>query len=753
MGPCPPSRASTVSLPDRPAGEYAHHACRPPPTCPETAIAKQDDADRPTAGDTEGVGSLVAGGARLSTYADLLANRNYRRWFSASLASSLGDWVGLVALQALVITLSPPGSRAGLFALGGIMMARLLPSILIGPVAGVLADRYDRKRLMVFTDLARGGLFVGIAFSDELTSLFALTFAVECLSLLYMSAKDSSLPTIVARRQLTEANQLNLLLSYGTLPLGAVIATAITALLRLAGVPPHETTAVALLVDAGTFFLGAALMAGLQLPAHGRHGEREEGPGVLAELREGVDFIRGLPLVRSLILGVVGVFFGAGVVVTLGPEFVRSDLGRPPTDWYTLMTAVGVGLVVGILLVPVLTQRFSQERLLPVTMAATGGIAAIIATLPNFPLTLAFGLVLGAAAGLSFVMGYTLLHEKTPDETRGRTFAAFYTGTRISLFTSLGVAPFLAGAIGRGTLILGDWAVTMSGIRITILAGGCTALLSALSAGRGMNRTLEGEPEPRAVSVTTAEPGPRPSGVFIAFEGGEGAGKSTQVKALVSALEAEGHQVVVTREPGGSPVAERIRSVLLEPSPDGMQPRTEALLCAAARAEHVQQVIRPALDEGRIVVCDRFLDSSLAYQGFARGLGDGDVLEINRWATGGLLPDVVVLLHLDPEEGLRRVAERARRRARDRSQGKARGGGSGALLSLGQRGPDRIESQDVEFHRRVAEGYMQLAKRDRDRFVVIDASADAGTVARQVRSRLQAWLPPPPEGPPEASGP
>ncbi|MDQ3974119.1 MAG: dTMP kinase, partial [Actinomycetota bacterium] len=653
----------------------------------------------------------------------------------------MGDWVGLVALQALVVSLSPPGSRMGLFALGGIMMARLLPSVILGPVAGVLADRYDRKRLMVFTDLARGGLFVGIAFSKDLPTLFTLTFVVETLSLLYMSAKDSSLPTIVARRHLTEANQLNLLLSYGTLPLGAVIAAAITAVLRLTGLPPQDATVVALLVDAATFLVGAALLTGLALPEHGRHGDREESPGVLAELREGVEFIRGLPLVRSLILGVVGVFFGAGVVATLGPEFVRSDLGRPETDWYTLMTAVGMGLVAGIVSVPLLTRRFSQERLFPVCMAASGGIAAIIATLPNFSLTLAFGLVLGAAVGLSFVMGYTLVHDKTPDETRGRTFAAFYTGTRISLFASLGIAPFLAGAIGRGTLIVGDLAITMSGVRITMLAGGGMALLSAAVAGRGMYRALEEPPARRAVSLAPDEQtGTRPSGFFIAFEGGDGSGKSTQAKALATALEAEGHDVVVTNEPGGSPLAERIRSALLDPGADGIDARTETLLYAAARAEHVQQVIRPALEAGKVVVCDRFVDSSLAYQGFARDLGHDDVREINRWATGGLLPDAVVLLHLDPEEGLRRVAERARRRAKQ-PRGRART--ARGLVPVEQSGPDRMETEDLEFHRRVAEGYLQLARDDRGRFIVVDASADAGTVARQVRTRLESLLPRP----------
>jgi dTMP kinase len=233
-----------------------------------------------------------------------------------------------------------------------------------------------------------------------------------------------------------------------------------------------------------------------------------------------------------------------------------------------------------------------------------------------------------------------------------------------------------------------------------------------------------------------ASSAPDSGGLFIAFEGVEGSGKSTQVPRLVETLETEGREVVVTREPGGTPVAERIRGVLLDPNSDAMDARTEALLYAAARAEHVSKVIQPALARGAVVICDRFVDSSLAYQGYGRELGEPDVFEINRWAIGGLLPDVVVLLHLDPDEGLRRIAERARRRSPRRLVDAEWGEGW-------ERGEvaDRLEREDAGFHRRVGEGFLKLAKKDRGRFCIVDATADAGTVARQVRSQLHAWLP------------
>ncbi|MBA3622459.1 MAG: MFS transporter, partial [Euzebyales bacterium] len=435
------------------------------------------------------------GGEAVSAYRALLRDRSYRNYFGASLVSSLGDWTGLVALQALVSTLYAQNPRFALFGLGGVMMARLLPSLLIGPVSGVLADRYDRKRLMVAVDLLRGALFVFVALSRNITTLFVLTFAVECLSLLYLAAKDATLPVIVPARHRLEANQLNLLLAYGTLPAGAVIATTITTALVAFGFTGQDATVAVLLVDAASFFVGAAFMSRLRLPEHGRRrtAADEEKPSAVEELREGLRFIRDLPLVRSLIVGVVGVFFGAGVVVTLGPAYVSSSLGRPPTDWPRLMTAVGLGLVGGILATRFVTRRVGEERLFPLCLAATGGVAAVMAWLPTFTLALGFGLVLGAAAGLSFVMGYTLLQANTVDEMRARTFAAFYTATRIALFTALGIAPFLAGAIS-GSLFINGRYLQLSGIRMTIFAGGVVALYASLVALRGMYRALREAP-------------------------------------------------------------------------------------------------------------------------------------------------------------------------------------------------------------------------------------------------------------------
>jgi dTMP kinase len=203
-------------------------------------------------------------------------------------------------------------------------------------------------------------------------------------------------------------------------------------------------------------------------------------------------------------------------------------------------------------------------------------------------------------------------------------------------------------------------------------------------------------------------------GRLIAFEGVEGSGKSTQLELLRRELEVLSREVVVTREPGGTPAGERVRALLLDPGVE-LHPQAEALLFAAARAELVEAVIRPALERGAVVLCDRYLDSSLAYQGGARGLGRDAVEQVNRFATGGLVPDLVVLLDLDPAAGLAR-------RARD---------------------PDRIEAQDLGFHRRVRDAFRDLAAAEPGRFAVVDAAAPLSEVAGQVRAAAVALL----EGP------
>ena len=186
--------------------------------------------------------------------------------------------------------------------------------------------------------------------------------------------------------------------------------------------------------------------------------------------------------------------------------------------------------------------------------------------------------------------------------------------------------------------------------------------------------------------------------LFVSFEGGEGCGKSTILRLLAAKLEKEGYGLVLTREPGGTPIAEQIRNVILDKANTKMDPRTEALLYAASRRQHLVEEIWPALKEGKIVLCDRFLDSSLAYQGVARGLGIDEVLNMNYFATEKTFPDLTLLFDLQPEIGLERIAENANREV------------------------NRLDLEKLSFHAKVRDAFHELARRFANRYVIIDAS-------------------------------
>ena len=205
-------------------------------------------------------------------------------------------------------------------------------------------------------------------------------------------------------------------------------------------------------------------------------------------------------------------------------------------------------------------------------------------------------------------------------------------------------------------------------------------------------------------------------GKFIAFEGGEGAGKSTQARLLAAALERRGVPSVITREPGGTSGAEAIRALLLGTEGEGWNPRAEALLFAAARSDHVERLIQPAVAAGKWVICDRFVDSSRAYQGGGSGLSDAEVLELHRIGSGGLLPDLTLLIEVSPEVARQRTA------ARDLD------------------GADRIGGRDEAYHAKVAAAFARFAEAEPARFARIDGNGDAEAVHLAVMAALDGML-------------
>jgi dTMP kinase len=323
----------------------------------------------------------------------------------------------------------------------------------------------------------------------------------------------------------------------------------------------------------------------------------------------------------------------------------------------------------------------------------------------------------GIGAGVAANTGHALLDQEAEDYRRARTTEHLHAVVR--LFVALGalVAPLVAALIGPHRLESGKFVFAHGGAAFTLMLVGALLLpVAALVLAKADDRSgvplrhdlrdaLRGGDDPVQA--------PAVSGFFIALEGGDGAGKSTQAEALAEWIRAKGHEVVLTREPGATPVGKRLRSILLDVSSAGLSNRAEALLYAADRAEHVDTVVRPALERGAVVISDRYIDSSVAYQGAGRDLSPTEIARISRWATDGLVPNLTVLLDVSPEAARERFTE----------------------------APDRLESEPAEFHARVRSGFLTLAAADPGRYLVVDAAQGPEAVTTVVRHRLDVLLP------------
>ena len=319
--------------------------------------------------------------------------------------------------------------------------------------------------------------------------------------------------------------------------------------------------------------------------------------------------------------------------------------------------------------------------------------------------------ILGAFAGLAWVTGFTMLGMEVEDEIRGRVNAFVQSLIRISLLLTLSAAPFIAASIGSHQFNVGGAHLHYSGAAFTLFGAG---VLGAV-VGIFSYKRMKDRPHVSFFSDIKAAfrgelggiTGQSKKGIFIAFEGGEGSGKSTQAHLLEKYLQSIGETVIVTREPGGTDLGKQLRAILLDPATGVISPRSEALLYAADRANHVYSLIQPALERGEVVITDRYLDSSIAYQGAGRVLQPNEVARISRWATESLTPTLTIILDLPAEIGLSR------------------------LQSV-----DRLEQEPLAFHERVRREFINLSNIDPDRYFVVDATQDVEHIAKQIEERV-----------------
>lgn len=637
---------------------------------------------------------VVSGDDDQVSFRILLRNRSFRKLFLAQLVSSLGDWIGVIAIAILAQRIAGPTG------VGIVMTARVLPGFVVGPLAGVIADRWDRRRTMVVADLARAVIIFSLPLFPNLMYLLLASIALESLTLIWGPAKDAALPHVVPIGQLTHANSLNLIAVYGPWPLASLVFAGLTTLGGFVAdrVPvlrglDGQQEALALWLDSGTFLISAALIWSLVIPASKHRGRKLDLTQVKRDLTEGIRFVVEHEKVRPWIVGIAFTFTAAGGVFSLGPAFVDEVLNAGERGFAFVIGFLATGMIAGLLAVGALIKRVESDVVFSASLLLLGASLIVFASMGGLETAIPVVTMLGFFGGAAYSTGYSLLHAHTDDDLRGRTFSAAYTVIRIGTLLGLGIFPFVAGAVGNRVIEQGAFRLDLPGSRVTLWFAGLFVISGGIYSIRSIRERWRDGGRGRS------------AGMLVVFEGGEGAGKSTQMRSFVTWLEGRGEEVVATREPGGTDIGGRIRSILLDSGNRGMNERTEALLYAADRAQHVAEVIEPSLAAGKIVVSDRFLDSSLAYQGLARGLGLDRISRLSEWATGGLLPDLVFFLKLDPDEGLKRV----------------------------QGDPDRMESEEGGFHHRVIAAYLELARRYPSRFVVLDADRDP----EQIRSDIQ----------------
>ena len=646
-------------------------------------------------------------GTKSATLKDLLTNHGFSRLLAAMTVSSLGDWVGFVAVTSLVQSLSGISTKG--LAIGGVMTARMLPAILFGPFAGAFVDRFDRKKIMIAADIARGALYATMAFVHRLGVIFLLSFVIECFSLLWTPARDASLPNLVPRRQLANANSIGLVSTYATLPLGGAVFAVLALISTALGFARPET--LALLLDGATFAFSAFMVSGVPLKAHQSRGpERFDLSRIWRDVLDGLRFLREDSIASAMTAGIVIAFAAVGAVLALGPIFVNSTLHAKAAGWGVVVVAFGIGMAIGMAGSNQVTKFIERGLVFTRSLLSAAVALFLLAAMPTFSLATVVTVWLGLFCGLAWVSGYTLLQENVEDEYRGRTFASLTVLSRLGLFASLTFFPILSSAYDAAFPPEPGSNFALSGTRVALWAAGVLVLIAGLNTRRLLGRFRLSRPQPLALVPKLKRP--PATGLFIAFEGVEGAGKGTQIRMAEEHIRSLGLDVLVTREPGGTQLGEQIRQVLLDPKTGKLDARAEALLFAASRAQTVTSIIRPALADGKIVLSDRYVDSSLAYQGWARGLGEQDVLTLNVWATQGLFPDLVILLHVEPELGLLRSTE----------------------------APDRMELEGQDFHAKVSDAYLKIAEEHPERFVVVEADKPQAEVFIGVKDALERVL-------------
>ncbi|MEU9188241.1 dTMP kinase [Streptomyces sp. NPDC048484] len=707
-------------------------------------------AEQPTAHQPAPDDALVADSRERAVRA-LLRVPQLRRLWSAQLVGGVGDALALLvlvllALQAAVLDGSFGGGYRGVaLAMSAVFGARILATllfgaVLLGPLTSLTSQDgpLDRRWTMAGADGVRAVLLIIAPLWIDWTPenapavLLVTAFVIGVAERFWTVCRESAAPALLPTPPLEGATvrplpdhmdalrRLALRTGFVTVPLAAaalVVAGLVNNLLG-AGVAwfDQHQAALASYVSAGLFAASLSILTFLELPDARTPRARSPLEG-LRRPKTGTGIDKGrtgvIPLLVLACAAVAGAIAAAVAVAVLHAK----DLGGGPVTYGLLVLALTGGVAIGIRTAAKLLPSLSRRRLLALAIAFTGIALLAAGLVPDVTTELLIVGLAGIGAGVAANTGHALLDQEAEDYRRSRTTEHLHAVVRVSVALGALLAPLVAAAIGPHRLENGKFVFAHGGAAFTLMLVGALLLpVAALVLAKADDRAgvplrhdlrdaLRGGDDPVQA--------PTDAGFFIALEGGDGAGKSTQAEALAEWIRAKGHEVVVTREPGATPVGKRLRSILLDVSSAGLSHRAEALLYAADRAEHVDTVVRPALERGAVVVSDRYIDSSVAYQGAGRDLSPTEVSRINRWATDGLVPHLTVLLDVSPETARERFTE----------------------------APDRLESEPAEFHARVRSGFLTLAAADPGQYLVVDAGQEPEAVTTVIRHRLDVVLP------------
>jgi dTMP kinase len=567
---------------------------------------------------------------------------------------------------------------------------------------------------MFNVDIMRAALYISIPIVNTYFWLYTAMILVECLTLFWSPAKEASVPNLVPRDKLESANQVSLLAAYGTAPIAAILFSILTllssAIAAISPLIPSNSIDIALYINALSFLFAAWTVFGIKEIPKGSAAKSDNSSNVGQSLIQGWKAVSESKIIRGLIIGMVGAFSAAGAVIGLARTFV-GDLGGGDAAYGVLFGAVFTGLAIGIAFGPKIFAQFSRRRLFGASLTTSGIFLVLLALISNLVLSVIIVTILGTFSGIAWVTGFTMLGMEVHDEIRGRTFAFVQSLIRITLVAVLAIAPIIAATIGEHRYEFQNLTLDYNGAQITIGIAGLIAVLIGSVSYRQMkdrpNVSLWSDVLSALQGELGAITGQTTQGIFIAFEGGEGTGKSTQSKLLAQWLEQEGETVLLSREPGGTELGKDLRKILLGHETGDISPRAEALLYAADRAHHVYSVIRPALNRGEVVISDRYFDSSAAYQGAGRVLNPTEVARISRWATESLYPTLTILIDVPAEIGLGRLQSR-----------------------------DRLEAESNDFHERVRQEYLQIAMMDPERYFVVDGTQSVEEINTQITARV-----------------